>query len=184
MILLLDAGFANLGYAVVDPNSVKKPFELLETGVIKTVRDKSLPSAHDSSNRVAELFRGLKQIAYRFELNAICAEYPHGGAKSSSAIKAMSFASAVITCFATSESVKLKIVSPMEVKKTIRPKGKVEKEEIMSNVSKIFPDYSFPKVKARYEHVADAISVGLALKKTGEWSNLACIDKYSCEVPF
>ena len=184
MILLLDAGFANLGYAVVDPNSVKKPFEVLETGVIKTARDNTLPTAHDSSNRVTELFRGLKNIVYRHEVNCICAEYPHGGAKSSSAIKAMCFASAVISCFAESEKIKLRIVSPLEVKKTIRPKGKVEKEEIMANVSKIFPDYSFPKTKNQFEHIADAISVGLALKKTGEWSNLACLDKYSCEVPF
>ena len=151
----IDAGYGNCGIVVFDLS--KKKFVYSEC---------ITPPAVKRNYKVEEFFERcqfvsncLDIVADKFTLERIYCELPTGGSKSHSAIKGMAGAVAIIASFSTHNVIPMTLVTPTEIKRLVKPKGEVSKEEVQKVVEEKLTDYGFeyPNSKKQVkEHVADA----------------------------
>jgi len=159
-ILLLDIGFANLGVAVVNC----KTNQVLYADTLRPDTKKVKGAVIESTiQMIAEQVRQLKAVCKVTKPFLALAEYPHGGAKSASAMRAMNLAIGMLTAFLIMQDIPFVPIRPTETKHLIRPKGEVTKEEIQELCKASFGNV-LPKQKCRAEHAADALALYLLYK--------------------
>ena len=150
-ILCLDIGLRNTGIAVYSPAS--KQFIFKEC--FSTEKGEGRVST-DYTVRCRSIFRRLMEINSRYSFRLVIAELPSGGARSSRAISAMAMATAIVSCFSQASGVRLFPITPLDIKRQVKPKGgPVSKEEVQDYVEAKYGNI-LPS-GARREHVADAI---------------------------
>ena len=172
-ILALDPSLRNTGYVVFDVSS--KGTEVVEAGVIQTRKvDKKLGiRASDATMQsITELMTQLRQLAARHEPVLLIGEIPSSGGKSANAIKSMAIAQAACASLAVYCDLPAEWVSPRDNKLAMTGHADASKHEMMDKAQQLYPKTAEPFVKKdgsvlnRYEHVADAVGVFVALENT------------------
>jgi len=157
----IDAGYNHCGITVFDP--VKQKFVYSEC--IEPPHTKRETKAREAFEKCQYVSNSLLSIAERYKPSSIYVELPTGGSKSQNAIRGMAAASAIIASFSAIEAVKCKIVTPTMIKRLVKPKGAVEKEEVQDFVELVLEPYGFyyPNKKLGIrEHIADAAAALVA----------------------
>lgn len=162
-LLALDVGFKSTGYAVIEKGAV------VVCGTIITEKStkKTTRTADDYYARSSRLAMELECIIDKYEVKGIVGELPTGGAQSAKAAVMMGMATAVVAAVASLKNVPCEWCTPTEVKLAVSGCRSASKDEMMDNVRGIFAgkgDDKFPKAKAYFEHIADALGAYMALK--------------------
>lgn len=162
-ILTLDVGLANCGYAVLRND------EVVACGVIRTKRSlkKTVRVADDSASRAASMARELRDIITNYKVKAIVGELPSGGAKSARAMGQMSAATAIVASVASILDIPTEYCTPTDCKLAACGSRSASKEDVMLAIRERFNNGNFPKAKAQFEHIADALAAYLALRHDG-----------------
>lgn len=164
MILSLDIAYRNIGWAVSNNNKI------IDTGVIKTKKldkksKKGISSTKEHCNNIKYIVKELDYIILKYpDIDYVCGELPHSGSQSATASYQMGLITGLIVTYFLTHNFNSKWVSPNNVKIAVCGKLKAEKEEIMDTITKMYPDYKFPKAKCKFEHIADAIGALLVLQ--------------------
>lgn len=158
-ILLIDAGFRNMGWAIIDSG------EIIAHGVIVTK-----PASKKSSQRVADadadacdlLFRELANQVRNYSPKAMVVEMPSAGAQGARANRGMGMATAVVACLAAAFSLPHEYVTPQMVKDVAKAaKGAVTKDMVAAAVYE-----RWPLLSGLSEHETDAIAAYLAAENS------------------
>jgi len=163
MILTLDIAFRNAGWAIIDNDTI------IDTGVIRTKKVKNKLSVSENNiNTINYIVYELDKILDKYpEISYINGELSHGGSQSAISANQLGMAFAIIVTYVNLKKIPSKWCSPNAVKKVVCGKLKAEKEEIIEAITKLYPDYKFPKAKCLSEHICDAIGAYLAIKNKG-----------------
>lgn len=159
--LFLDAGFASCGAVVINTRNMK----ILAVRVLTSEKRQSESLAQGNARRSKEIALQLDRLATDYRVSFVAGELPHGGAKSARAMSAMSMATAIIAVFCAIRGLRFYSVTPNEVKRLVRPKGAVSKEDVQEFVEKEIGYPFLPKKKEYREHIADAVASALVLKR-------------------
>lgn len=169
MLLVLDVGFANMGWLVFHEKKI------VDCGVIQTekTQKKSTRVADDHAYRSIILAQKLNGIIQKYDVQGIIGELPSGGAQSAKAMAFMSSAISVVSAVGTLCDLPMEWATPMEVKKALVGNRSASKEQMMDKATEMF-GFSFNDKKwicndkkfgkGEFEHIADATGVYLALK--------------------
>lgn len=166
MILALDVGFSNTGWVVFDGQTP------IDCGVIVTEKNEGdLPTSKyrvtdDNTGRCQRIANGLVDVISKYKVEAITAELPTGGSKSSSAATKMAMATAVVATVVELLKVKYFWTTPIGGKKALCGNKSATKDEMMDAARAMFPDFKWPKVKKEFEHIADSVASFLAAQKS------------------
>ena len=163
--LALDVGFRSTGMALF--TSSCDMLLLIKTECVKLKRMKDEDEKYASVvdvEYVMQMAESISKFIDAYGVKDIVVELPHGGAKSSRAARLMGMASAMIATIVVLKNLNVQWFTPKDVKEAATGKSKAEKDEIMDAIGKLYPEINSIK-KTRREHIADAIAVGLALKK-------------------
>jgi len=165
MTLTLDVSFRNIGWAVLSDDVIGN---IVDTGVIKTSKlDKkyrksnNLSSTDETCIHISHIIEELTKIITKYDINFVVGELPHGGSQNANASKQMGIAVSLVVTYFELKNIPTKWCSPNNVKMQVCGKRDASKEEIMNNITSLFPEYKFPKAKCNFEHIADAIGAYL-----------------------
>jgi Holliday junction resolvasome RuvABC endonuclease subunit len=186
MILSVDPGFSNYGYAVWNEYG-----EIVKVGVLTTEKTKVKINriSDDTAFRIASLTTQLNDVIRTHSINGVIGEMPSGGGKSSAAVKNMALALAITVAVITLNRIPIEWCSALEVKIAMTGKKQATKLDMMLATCMVFPSWklttktkTFKNKKDRvdniywplgkemgankFEHVADAIGVAYALKNS------------------
>jgi len=151
-ILCLDVSLRNIGYAVFDFPQER----ILCVGVMRTQRKKGTRLA-DNFRCLSELLAQLDAVASRFSIAFVLAEFPTGGSMNAHASNTMGLVTGMLFAWLKGRHYHFKAIRPMEIKRLIRPKGAVSKEDVQDFVRRKYGSSVLPKQRWR-EHIADAIA--------------------------
>lgn len=155
----IDPGFASTGYAVWGLSKISS--DLIGFGVIKTEKSqrKTTRVSDDDASRCCDIAEGLHDLIKKYNPDVALMELPISGAKSATALKCMSMASAcAIAAFKVLE-IPVEFAAPQEVKLAAIGKRSATKGEMIAWAKEIYPHDDYPKAAATMEHIADAIAV-------------------------
>jgi Holliday junction resolvasome RuvABC endonuclease subunit len=161
MLLSLDVGFANMGWAVFEDGVVQG----CGTIITQKSKKKTTRAADDYAARASRLARELSEIISEYNVKGIVGELPSGGAQNAKAMAQMNMATAVVSAVATLQSLPTEWTTPNEVKLAVTGYRSATKKEIKDTIRKKFKDkggYLFPKAEGVFEHIADAVGAYLA----------------------
>ena len=162
-ILALDAGFRNTGYAVFERDQ-PTVFGTITTSVDKKSKTKSISRQNIES--LQHIGGQLARLIDLYAVELVVFEAPHGGSQSANAARAMAYATAVVVTVSCVLNVPCIQITPTQVKKLIRPKGEVTKDEVMDYIRGYYSDVEFPKYKKYFEHIADACGAYLVARRS------------------
>lgn len=173
-VLGIDIGLNHTGWSAGRINEGGE-LVLLNCGCIHA--DPKLAAKYKGTLMVLKGMSMLDQIQDQLTsltFDAVAIETPGGNTQSANAAKALG-ACGVLTAYICREFYgKTVLVKPSDVKKCIRPKGPVDKNEIMEYVDKKYyiPDTPRNKqgiyIKKDFEHIADSALVLEAAMKTSK----------------
>lgn len=144
-----------------------KTLDLQGYRIVHTERsdNKKLPVMVDRLNRIKELFNTVDEVLLDFSPDVCMGELPSGSQSNSASI------GIGISLSILAKLPSLHVVTPMDVKRIVGA-GIVTKEQIMDYCLNKYVDFPFEKkkdgslIKARMEHVSDAIVIAeAAIKK-------------------
>ena len=170
-IIGIDAGLANMGYAILDVHSNK----LIKSGLIQTAKSppkKNVSECSDIIRRIEEIYKELSSVFEEYKPTYMCIEaFSYLRSASASAKYISSFSTAVNV--ALQNGVPILDISSQDVKMKIANKKSASKEDIIQSIEKIFKvewvekntEKQTEKIK---EHQADAIAVAYACKDRNE----------------
>lgn len=167
IILGIDQGLANIGYAII---STEPNLELLEHGIIKTKPDPVF------GRRLLLIESKLLEVIEKYKPDLICTEAlfcnkaQSSGRNKSAAIVQTNMATAVIFMLGAEKNIPIRQFVPISVKKQVTGSGKATKEEVEDAIKQHFKDVIIKK-----DHESDAIAIAL----TGHFSVLNGLT--SCE---
>jgi Holliday junction resolvasome RuvABC endonuclease subunit len=171
--LFCDPGFSNYGYAIFNPTQ-----GIIHFDVIKTKQCNKTSKAQDAVRRITEITLELNRVIDQYGVTKVISELPHTGSKSAKASKAMMAATTLSTVIFTLWQLEVVWVTPNDIKRTIKPKGSVDKKEIMQYVCDLYNwNITYKQVNTKnkirhdaiyhihsqkvscgkFEHIADAI---------------------------
>ena len=148
IILGVDPGTLYTGYAVIE--GVDDKLKLLESGVLKIPRQKSLPL------RLKQIYDGLVDIIDKYIPDEFAIETAYYGKNVQSTLK-LGHASGVSILAAANKQIPTTEYSPREVKKSIVGTGAASKEQVRYMVCQIMKIKSLPKPM----DISDAIAVAV-----------------------
>ena len=152
-IMCLDIGLGHTGVAIWDKPSRKFIF----ADCIVTEKQTG-SSAESSIARCRFLVKWLRKIARAYKVTNVIAEVPHGGAQSSTAMRAMAQSTACLAAFVELEEVSFTALTPLDLKRVVSPDGHpVGKPEMIQWAKNIFGVKYFKGKKSAHEHIADAM---------------------------
>jgi Holliday junction resolvasome RuvABC endonuclease subunit len=159
-LLALDVGFAKMGWCVFDNG------EPIAFGIIKTAKSgkKNVRVADDRAYMAGYLAAELKRVICDHKVCGCVGELPSGGAKSAKAMAYMAAGIAVASSVLSVLKIPVEWTTPTEGKMALCGKRNASKVEMMDAVRKEYPHILWPKVKAKFEDVADAVGAYRAAK--------------------
>ena len=167
-VLAIDAGVANIGFAVMEEKTDWWPVEI---GLICTEADprKHRVRAADSDmERVKEAMRQLDALVEKHSIRRMAVELPVAGGQSSAAVKYMALASAIPAHCEVRYNIFTEWYSPGECKKTVAGRWTSSKEAVAKIIEAKYPHVvdQFPAWDKR-EHVVDALACFETALRTG-----------------
>jgi len=189
MILSIDTGLNNFGYAIID----KQTKNIHTVGLIQTKKskDKTITVAHDYANRIQHITSELIAIIDNYPIDTIVGELPHLGTQSAGAALSLATGVSIAIAVAVSRGINCIWVSPWELKKVFTGKTNAEKTDIMQKCCKVHnwpitykdirgkktgkvirTDATYHVLDQKYgankfEHIADAIAAYHTYKQIG-----------------
>lgn len=183
MLLSVDPGFSNFGYAIFDQTGSP-----VKVGVLTTEKSKRkmVRVSDDNATRMADLSVSLATLILNNKIKGILGELPHSGSQNARAMKDMTAATAIAVSVFALLRVPVEWTTPTEVKKALSGKKTASKTDMMvaasermgwevktkkvnlkSGKTRIDNVY-FPLGKKtganKFEHIADAIGAFCALQ--------------------
>lgn len=161
IILSVDQGLANFGYAVLKAD--KDTVELLSYGCICTT------SQGEQTTRIFKLMNEFEKLILTYKPDKIVHERlffsPPGKnmRKKSASILNTNMITGAMWYLAGKHNVTVEQYSPQTVKKVLTGNGRAEKAVMIKTIENMF---TIDCLKTRKEHICDAIAIGMAYIKT------------------
>lgn len=163
-VLFMDVAFANVGWVILKPEG--GDYKFVACGCIKTSKSakaRKLRVATDDMRRCKEIADKIIELIDTENIAAVASEDPSGGAKSARAARCLGMATAIIGTLEAVIDKPFLHVTPTEVKIALCEKKSASKEDMMKAAKMKFSEFDdIPKT--RFEHIADAVGVALAVK--------------------
>lgn len=153
MILGIDPGLANTGWAILDRRSSiidDREFELIECGCLIT------KNSDDSPKRLAEIYEELERLIKKYDITALAFESLFFAKNAKSALKVSEAIGVIKFC---GEKNKIEVVefTPLQVKMALVGYGRAEKEQVEMMVRNIL----CLECGISPSHASDAVAVAL-----------------------
>lgn len=164
--IAIDIGFRATGIVIFCSDRE----EIIHTACIRNPPLKRSSKAQSHFDECQYLSHELESLFYSFPDSEIIVESPSGGGKSSIAVKSMASSVAVLASVCHAYDLPVTLVTPLDVKRLVRAKGAVDKDEVMKLVEDKLTCIGFVyanKYKWAKDHVADAGGVLLVAHKKG-----------------
>jgi crossover junction endodeoxyribonuclease RuvC len=165
-IIGIDAGFASLGWAVVDiGESVLTP---IMCGVIRTekaTKKVQVRSSEDNIKRAQVIYKNLVAIIGGSSVKLIATE-SMSWPRNAGVVAKMGIVWGVIASVAEVYNLPVIQSSPMEIKRKVTGDGKSNKERMIAEIRQRFPTLSWPTQETLHEHVADAVGAVIACQES------------------
>ena len=169
--MCIDPGFSRSGVVFIDVAADSLVhFALVETE--RSSKKSNVRGADDFAERSMLMFRELTRLMCDQCPDALIVEMPTLGAKSASAMRALSLASGIISSFIESTGLPYERVTPDAVKKALCGSRTASKSQMCDAAAKLHPQLRKAYASKRsadgwggdFEHVADAVGVYMAAK--------------------
>lgn len=166
IVIGIDQGLANVGYAVIDYRS-KDDFHLLESGVIKTKPDKKL------EQRIGGIYEQVDLLIRQYEPTHMGCErfFFNSSDKAikfrSATIVRTNMVSGVLFLLAHKHRMFIKDYVPGTVKKHVTDDGRASKEEIIQFIQTLVLQQG-QEIELKNDHEADAIAIALTVGDEAE----------------
>lgn len=148
MILGIDPGLANTGYAVLaDSKSPETRYKLVECGMIEVGR---------GQERLRDIFDGVNKIIEKYEIAEMAVESMFFAKNAKSALKVAEAIGVVKVC-GMKKGVEVKEYTPLQVKLALVGYGRADKTQVEEMVRQ---ELGLTKLITP-SHVADAVAVAL-----------------------
>jgi len=159
VLLGIDPGLANFGYAVVEFGSWGK--KLVKLGHIRTEKSdkkKAVRSSDDNTRRAREIFQPLTTLISDFRPNVLCTEamsFP----RSSSASHKLGISWGVVVGLSCIFELPIVQASPQDIKQKVCDNKKASKEDVQLALNAMYGDAADVEqfVKTKREHPFDAL---------------------------
>lgn len=164
--ITLDIGFRFTG-VVVYCHERKR---IIRTECIKNDKITTDSKAQSHFEECQYLSNKLTGLLDHYPDRRVIVESPTGGGKSSIAVKSMASCVAVLASLCASLRIPVTLVTPLQIKRLVRGKGAVDKNEVMRLVEeKLTPiGFKYPnKYKWCKDHVADSAAILLVADQLG-----------------
>jgi len=176
-VLALDVAYAHLGWALIEPYRNKAI--VTAVGCIHNSSDPKKKKVTLASNytvdRIAKVYRELKDVYVVRRPNCVIAEIPTGGAKSNTAAAGMAMGQAIVTCLITEFDVSTQWTTPTEGKIALCGSKTASKIQMQHTALQKFPELremvkkstnpkSLSGLEGWFEHSADAVAAFLAAR--------------------
>lgn len=161
LVMCNDVGYRNWGWSIISP--AKKPI-IIARGTIYTKpcgKKKKIRVADDDTLCTQQLLSGLLEIIDQYEIGGLAFEMPNAGARGSRPIVGMARSSAVAACLEVITRLPVEYVTPDDVKRVVKSKGAVTKEEVIAKVRELF---EIDEGEELGEHEADSLAVYQVVK--------------------
>jgi crossover junction endodeoxyribonuclease RuvC len=160
LVLGIDGGLAHLGWAVARVSRDQTRPQVLDGGVIETVKRTEGTAADSHTERALELHEQLDAIVAKWKPSEVCAEAfsPPRDARNA-AMLAWSWG--VICAIAGRAGLPIRAKSPMPLKRAFTGNQTAKKDEMIAAAHEAYPEADrlfFPLRAANHEHLADAIA--------------------------
>ena len=152
MLLTLDIAFRNTGWVILNKGVIQS------YGTIVTKKDprKQVKISDDYASNCTQLAAQLNAIIWSYRPKGILAELPHGS-QNARAAKMLGGAVGIVAAIAVCHNLPLELISEGDSKQAALGKKSAAKEEAMDWARKKYPNIDFGNIKAKFEHVADAL---------------------------
>lgn len=166
LVLGVDIGINNTGWTIAEINKSNE-LVFMDSGCFRVSPDISKKFKYKGTQLVMKGVQMLDQLQclFDYDFDAVAIETPGGNTQSASAAKALGACGVLVAEILRHNRGKTVLVKPGDVKKCIKPKGKVEKNEVMEYVWHKYDIPNVPRnsqnvyIKAYYEHIADSAVV-------------------------
>lgn len=161
IVIGIDQGLANVGYAVLDYQS-KKDFKILESGVVKTKPDKRL------EERIGEIYIKVDLLIHKYEATHMGCERFFFNASDktiqfrSATIVRTNMVSGVLFLLANKHRMFIKDYVPGTVKKHVSGNGRASKDEMIQSIKELVFNQG-QDIELKNDHEADAIGIALTV---------------------
>jgi Holliday junction resolvasome RuvABC endonuclease subunit len=160
LVLGIDGGLAHLGWAVARVAKDQTRPQVLDGGVIETVKRTEGTAADSHTERALELHKQLDAIVAKWRPGEVCAEAfsPPRDARNSSML---AWSWGVICAIAGRAGLPIRAKSPMPLKRAFTGNQTAKKDEMIAAAEELYPESErlFFALPARnHEHLADAIA--------------------------
>lgn len=170
VLMCVDPAFAATGVVLLEHGP--RGWQLVTSTVIETAKadkKRGLRVADDTVDRASLIYRELSALVEAHHVAGFACELPSGGGKSSTAVKAMALATAIVACLVERHRLPAEWVSPSDVKQALCACRNASKEDMMAEALRLWPSLAVKwcrkgKPLGRFEHVADAAGVFAAVK--------------------
>ncbi|PIZ58823.1 crossover junction endodeoxyribonuclease RuvC [Candidatus Shapirobacteria bacterium CG_4_10_14_0_2_um_filter_40_12] len=146
MILGIDPGLENTGWAVVNYELRISNYKLLDYGVIKI----------KSKDRLKDIYNGVEKIIKKYKIKEMAVESMFFAKNAKSALKVSEAIGAIKVC-GTKNGVGVTEYTPLQVKMALTGYGRAEKEQVEQMVG----TYLKLQKMIQPSHAADAVAVAL-----------------------
>lgn len=159
IVLGIDQGLANVGYAVVDYRS-KDDFTLLDAGLIKTKADLNLEV------RIGEIYNQVEVLVKEYKPTHMGCERLFFNAADktlqfrSASIIRTNMVSGVLFLLAYKHKMSVKDYVPGTIKKHVTNNGRASKKEVIESVKELVSNQG-QSFTFKNEHIADAVAIAL-----------------------
>jgi Holliday junction resolvasome RuvABC endonuclease subunit len=175
LVLGIDIGLNSTGWSTAHiEKGILRPIDCGCINVSSDIPKKYKYKGTQAVMKSYEILKGLEALCSHCSPVAVAIETPGGNTQSAPAARALGACAALIGFVLHQFPGKTVLVKPSDVKKCIRQKGKVEKDEIMQYVwnKYVIPNVPTNKegsyVKSKFEHIADSVLVLEAALKTSK----------------
>lgn len=170
-VMAVDAGFANVGVAVMAYGAGAPGGEVawhpVELGCIQTEkcgRKMKIGQQDDNARRIGEATRAICEIIRRHDIKAMVVELPAGGGPRANVVMMLALASGMIVAIAECFGLAVEYYTPSDTRRaagvpsTTKDRDNVKKI-VMAEMGRLYPalERAFPALERR-NHVADALS--------------------------
>ncbi len=131
----------------------------IHTEVVKTVptpKKERGYACYENTRRCRELAKGLRRLFLDYQVMAVVAEIPHGGAQNQKAAVGMAIATATAYLVFYLRGIPFYVVRPSEIKCVVNGTDKASKEEVILFARKLYGRSLIPNDSSA-EHIADSM---------------------------
>lgn len=165
IIVGIDPGFANLGFAAVELLNPAGS-RIVSVKLVKTQpshKKQRMAAADDESRRLNEIEDAMMRFFDDHKPGVVAIENPPWG-KNAQAVKTCALMWGAAHCLCRARGLALINVSAQEIKKSVAGNKSASKEDVLDAIRKQHPAFTEWPTTAAVEHVADAVGAALTVR--------------------